>query len=94
MSWLELLLVSRGESILRMKGFVWAAEIDRPALLQCVHEVLYPPETLPAWPGGVPRTELVFIVENISRNAVERSLFEYLGWETAAAGGLGLRRGG
>jgi len=80
MSWLELLLVNRGDSILRMKGFVWAAEVERPILLQGVHEVLYPPETLPAWPDGTKRTELVFIGENITRRAVERSLFEYLGW--------------
>lgn len=80
MSWLELLLVNRGDSILRMKGFIWAAEVERPILLQGVHEVLYPPETLPDWPNGAKRTELVFIGENITRRAVERSLFEYLGW--------------
>jgi G3E family GTPase len=84
MSWLELLLVARGDSILRMKGFVWAAEVERPILLQGVHEVLYPPETLPEWPDGVKRTELVFIGENITRRAVERSLFEYLGWRVDA----------
>jgi G3E family GTPase len=80
MAWIELLLVARGSNILRMKGFVWVAEVERPVLLQGVHEVLYPPETLPDWPDGVRRTELVFIVENITRKAVERSLFEFLGW--------------
>lgn len=84
MAWLELLLVNRGDSILRMKGFVWAAEVERPILLQGVHEVLYPPETLPDWPDGAKRTELVFIGENITRRAVEQSLFEYLGWRADA----------
>lgn len=80
MAWIELLLAARGASILRMKGFVWAEEIERPVLLQSVHEVLYPPETLPDWPEGKKRTELVFIVENVTRRAVELSLFEFLGW--------------
>jgi G3E family GTPase len=83
MAWIELFLVARGSSILRMKGFVWASEIERPVLLQGVHEILYPPETLPDWPNGNRRTELVFIVENITRKAVERSLFEFLGWRDA-----------
>lgn len=84
MAWIELLLVARGSSILRMKGYVWAAEIERPVLLQGVHELLYPPETLPDWPDGNRRTELVFIVENMTRKAVEKSLFEFLGWRDAA----------
>ncbi len=84
MAWVELLLAARGSSILRMKGFVWASEIERPVLLQGVHELLYPPETLPDWPDGNRRTELVFIVENMTRKAVENSLFEFLGWRDAA----------
>ncbi|MGD9769487.1 MAG: GTP-binding protein, partial [Pseudolabrys sp.] len=44
--WLELLLASRGDNVLRVKGYVAATGHDRPLVIQSVQRVLYRPEPL------------------------------------------------
>ncbi len=73
--WLELLLASRGDSILRVKGLLNVEGHDLPLVVQGVQHVLYPPEHLPAWPDpSAPQGWIVFIARDLSRGAIERSL--------------------
>ncbi len=71
--WLELLLASRGESLLRMKGLINVAGRARPLVIHGVQHVIYPPSELAAWPGGDQRTRIVFITRDLPRQAVENS---------------------
>lgn len=77
--WMELLLTARGDSILRVKGLLTVAGEDNPWVVQGVQHVLYPPETLDAWPEQAGRSSLVFIANDVTRSAIERSLHEFLG---------------
>lgn len=77
--WLELLLASRGESILRMKGLLNVAGRSRPLVVHGVQHVIYPPSELAAWPEGDTRSRLVFITRDLSRTAVEKSFRSVLG---------------
>jgi G3E family GTPase len=82
--WLDLLLASRGDSILRVKGLLEVRGDDRPVVLQGVQHVLYPPEHLPAWPASSPPGGwIVFIARDLTRSAIENSLRPML--EGAAA---------
>jgi len=73
--WLELLLASRGDSILRVKGLLEVRGADGPVVLQGVQHVLYPPEQLPSWPASSPRGGwIVFIARDLTRSAIENSL--------------------
>jgi G3E family GTPase len=73
--WLDLLLASRGDSILRVKGLLKVRGDDRPVVLQGVQHVLYPPEHLPAWPASSPPGGwIVFIARDLTRSAIENSL--------------------
>jgi G3E family GTPase len=82
--WLELLLASRGDSILRVKGLLAVAGDDRPVVVQGVQHVLYPPERLLAWPPGSPAGGwIVFIARDLTPTAIEGSLRSL--WEESAA---------
>jgi G3E family GTPase len=72
--WLELLLYSRGDSILRVKGLLNVVGHDRPLVVQGVQHVLYPPEHLASWPDGTRSGWMVFIARNLTRSSIEASL--------------------
>ena len=73
--WLELLLISRGDSILRVKGLLRVQGDARPVVVQGVQHVLYPPEYLPAWPPASPQNGwLVFIARDLTQASIEASL--------------------
>ena len=77
--WLELLLASRGESLLRIKGLVNVAGKQRPVVIQCVQHMVYPPTELENWPDADHSTRLVFITRDLTRMAVTNSLRQVLG---------------
>lgn len=77
--WLDLLLMSRGDSILRVKGLLAVEGDESPRVIQGVQHVVYPAETLATWPDHPGRSWLVFIARDLTQSAVERSLREVLG---------------
>jgi G3E family GTPase len=73
--WLELLLASRGDSILRVKGLLAINDDERPVVVQGVQHVLYPIERLPAWPpGSAAPGWIVFIARDLTQRAIENSI--------------------
>lgn len=74
-TWLEMLLATSGERLLRVKGILNLAGQDRPVAIHGVQHLMHPPALLAAWPEGDPRTSrLVFITRDLPRSAIEDGL--------------------
>jgi G3E family GTPase len=71
--WLTMLLASRGEDVLRVKGLLDVGG-SGPVVLNGVQHVVHPPLHLDAWPDEDRRSRLVLIGRGIERRAVEASL--------------------
>ncbi|HEX3576335.1 MAG TPA: GTP-binding protein [Rhodopila sp.] len=73
--WLEMLVASRGENLLRVKGILNLKGHDRPVAIHAVRHLMHPPVKLSAWPEGDPRTSrLVFITSDLPRAVIEGGL--------------------
>jgi G3E family GTPase len=84
-AWLEGLLIARGDSILRMKGFLQVAGRAQPVVVQGVQHALYPPKELACWPHDTPRSEVVFVTRDFSRDAAVRSFRQFLPYRVTTA---------
>jgi G3E family GTPase len=74
-TWLEVLLATQGERLLRVKGILNLQGQDRPVAIHGVQHLMHPPTLLAAWPPGDPRTSrLVFITRDLPRAAIEDGL--------------------
>ena len=68
-----MLLQSRGENILRVKGLLDVGG-PGPLLLNGVQHVVHPPVHLDAWPDEDRRSRLVFIGRGLEGDAVRASV--------------------
>jgi len=74
-TWLDMLVATRGESLLRIKGILNVIGQDRPVAIHGVQHLFHPPALLSAWPAGDPRTSrLVFITCDLPRDVIEEGL--------------------
>ncbi len=71
---LEMMIATKGESLLRVKGIVNARGEDKPLAIHGVQHLFHPPAPLPAWPDADRRTRLVFITRDLPREPVESLL--------------------
>jgi G3E family GTPase len=71
--WLTMLLASRGNDILRVKGLLDVGA-PGPVVLNGVQHVVHPPVHLDDWPDGDHRSRLVFIGRGIDTAALTASL--------------------
>ncbi len=81
-TWLEMLIVTRGESLLRIKGILDIAGQERPIAIHGVQHLLHPPAPLPAWPRREDgsedrRSRIVFIVRDLERQVIEQGLLAF-----------------
>jgi G3E family GTPase len=77
-TWLDMLIATRGESLLRIKGILNVAGQDRPVAIHGVQHLFHPPALLAAWPDGDPRTSrLVFITRDLPRDVIEEGLHAF-----------------
>jgi G3E family GTPase len=83
--WLDGLLIARGDSILRMKGLLQVVGVTYPIIIQGVQHALYPPESLSRWPHGTPRSEMVFVTRDFSRDAALRSFCQFFPYRVTIA---------
>jgi len=73
--WLDLVVASQGEKLLRFKGLVQTAQSPgTPMVVHAVQHLFHPPEYLPAWPSEDHRTRLVFITRGMDREVLESTL--------------------
>jgi G3E family GTPase len=81
---LEMLIATRGESLLRVKGILNLVGQERPVAIHGVQHLFHEPVLLPAWPEGAARqSRIVFITRDLSRETVEMGLRAF---EDAARG--------
>jgi G3E family GTPase len=78
-TWLEMLIVTRGESLLRIKGILDIVGQEKPIAIHGVQHLLHPPAPLPAWPKREDgsedrRSRIVFIVRDLDRRVIEEGL--------------------
>lgn len=73
MHWLKMVYSLRAAHMLRTKGIVRVSGSDAPLIVQAVGPVMSPPATLDAWPGGAPKTQLVFILRDLSADLLKAS---------------------
>ena len=86
--WLELLVASRGEQLLRVKGILNLQGHDRPVAIHAVRHLMHPPVKLAAWPDGDPRSSrLVFITRDLPRSVIEDGLQAFQAATQNPAGG-------
>jgi G3E family GTPase len=73
--WLQMMIASKGEHLLRIKGILNVKGQDRPMAIHAVRHLMHPPVKLGAWPEGDPRTSrLVFITRDLPRAVIEDGL--------------------
>jgi G3E family GTPase len=78
--WLEMLLATRGENLLRIKGILNVAGEAKPVAIHGVQHVFHPPATLSQWPDEERRSRIVFITRDLGRQAIEdtfRAVYGY-----------------
>lgn len=74
-TWLEMLIATQGENLLRIKGILNLEGQERPVAIHGIRHLMHPPALLAGWPEGDPRTSrLVFITRDIPRSAIEDGL--------------------
>ena len=74
-TWLEVLTMTRGESVLRIKGLLNLRGETRPVAIHGVQHLFHPPVKLERWPEGDDRrSRLVFILRDLDRATVEKGL--------------------
>lgn len=72
---LDMLVRTRGEDVLRIKGILNLQGEPRPLVVHGVQHVFHTPVLLSEWPAGDDRqSRLVFIVRDLSRETVLRGL--------------------
>ena len=82
---LEMLIGTRGEALLRVKGILNLVGQERPVVINGVQHLFHSPMLLPAWPEGDPRTSrIVFITRGLDRATIEQGLMAF---EAAAVAG-------
>ena len=79
--WLTMLLHSRGEDVLRVKGLLRIEGSEGPVVIHGVQHIIHPPIHLDAWPDDDRHSKIVFILRDIERDEIEASLaaFNQLG---------------
>ncbi|OYW07667.1 MAG: GTP-binding protein [Rhodospirillales bacterium 12-71-4] len=77
--WLEMLAMTRGAAVLRMKGLLDLQGESQPVVVHGVQHLFHPPRRLPAWPPGLPRrSRLVFILRDLDPAVVRQGLEAFL----------------
>jgi G3E family GTPase len=98
--WMTMLLHAHGAKVLRVKGILNVEESSGPVFFHCAQHLVHPPEHADHWPTDDRRSKLVFVVQGLDPNRIERSLrifdavakeatqiSDNAGYLTAAAGG-------
>ncbi|GAB5467697.1 MAG: GTP-binding protein [Rhodospirillales bacterium] len=78
-TWIETMILTHGDKLLRVKGLVNARGESAPIALHGVQHLFHPPILLEAWPDLDRRTRLVFIARDMDRATLERSLDAFVG---------------
>ncbi|KAB0264704.1 CobW family GTP-binding protein [Microvirga brassicacearum] len=79
-TFLDFLRSSQGAKLLRVKGLVALAEDpEHPVVIHGVQHVIHVPAVLPRWPSEDRRSRIVFIVQDLAREPVEKLWNAFVG---------------
>ncbi|MEC8203086.1 MAG: GTP-binding protein, partial [Pseudomonadota bacterium] len=73
-TWLETLIVFRGEDFLRIKGIFNVVECNGPIIVHGVQHIFHPAVSLEEWPSEDRRSRVVFITRDIEEGALRGTL--------------------
>ena len=74
-AWLDLLIASRGDDLLRLKGIVAIREHpDQPLVIHGVQHLFAPPERRSAWPTSSRQTRIVVIGRDLNIDVLSHTL--------------------
>lgn len=82
---IELLRMTHGDKLLRIKGIANIEGQPLPFVIHGVQHVFYPPTTLDKWPEGKRQSRLVFITKDLSEDAVRKVVEPVLSGDPAPA---------
>ena len=71
---IELLRMTHGDKLLRVKGILNVAGEPLPFVVHGVQHVFYPPTTLDAWPSDDNRSRFVFITKDLTEAQIQEVL--------------------
>lgn len=71
---LELLRMTHGDKLLRVKGILNVANEPLPFVVHGVQHVFYPPTTMDAWPSDDRRSRFVFITKDLTEAQIQEVL--------------------
>ena len=77
-----MLMEFRGADLLRVKGIINVAGMDRPIVIHGVQHVFHPPEIFERWPSEDRRTKIVIIARDLSKEDIQ-GCFAGLGLEAS-----------
>jgi len=79
-TWMEMLIATQGENLLRIKGILNIAGESAPVAVHGVQHLFHPPVELPSWPDEADkRSKIVFITRDIGRQAIEDTFKAFTG---------------
>ena len=70
-TWIEMLITTQGENLLRIKGILNVEGEAKPVAVHGVQHLFHPPVGLPEWPDDDHRSKIVFITRDIGRKVIE-----------------------
>lgn len=73
-SWLEMLVSFNGVNVLRVKGIINLAELDKPIVIHGVQHIWHSPEILEDWPSVDRRSRIVFILRDLEETELRDML--------------------
>ncbi|MCZ6605189.1 MAG: GTP-binding protein [Alphaproteobacteria bacterium] len=72
--WLSMLVHAHGEKMLRVKGLINVAGLATPVVINGVQHVIHPPAHLDHWPSDDMRSRVIFVVQGLDPDLLQRSL--------------------
>ena len=76
--WMEALISTHGEALLRVKGILHVTDTDNPVAVHGVQHIFHPPAMLNAWPDDDRRSRIVMITRDLHREPVEQMFHAFM----------------
>ena len=77
-TWIEMLITTQGENLLRIKGILNVEGEPNPVAVHGVQHLFHPPVGLPEWPDDDHRSKIVFITRDIGRKVIEDTFMAFV----------------
>ncbi|MDH5189585.1 MAG: GTP-binding protein [Rhodospirillaceae bacterium] len=76
--WLDMLLTTQGDKILRMKGVLDIEGQEKPIAVHGVQHIFHPPQQLDKWVDGVRISQMVVISKNLGEDVIKETFDRFV----------------